>query len=307
MTSRGSSQARDVDPAWRPFTSTFGAEAVVAGAPAQPVSFDQDYGAAIANLRDTTKWIVAAVATTGAGVLVGSPLTKVGALPFGLRLSLAAAGAFVGFCVLGILYALAVRVLAIEEFSIASLATMERGPGGARARRMATAVAALMPSGCPTFESVMAKRAALAEAAQGGDGAARAQLDAFDALEVRLRAPLAFQQKRLRFDDLSRGLLALGPVLVASICLFAWAATAPDAPAALSSKPTLIHIAAADTPETRSGLGAEDGCYAMARSTIDVPAVIVADSPGYSDLIALPKAPCAPKRFLLKDGRLIFR
>jgi hypothetical protein len=279
----------------------------VAGAPGQPVSFDQDYGAAVANLRDTTKWLIAAVATTGAGVLVGSPLTKVGALPIGPRLEMAAGGAFVGFCVLGLLYALAVRVLATDEFTIASLAQSEQGPKGGDARRLATAMAALMPNGCATFAAIMAKRADLAKKAAGGGVAARADLDDFDAAEVQLRAPLSFQHKRLRFDDLSRGLLFLGPVLVASICLFAWAATAPDAPAALSTKPTLIHIPAPDTPETRSGLGAEAGCYVTTGGKIDVPAVVVADYGGYSDVIALPGAPCAPKRFVLKGARLIFR
>jgi hypothetical protein len=164
-----------------------------------------------------------------------------------------------------------------------------------------------MPADCVTFQAIMTRRADLAAAAIGGDVAARAALDAFDAQEVQLRGPLSFQYKRLRFDDLSRGLLFLSPVLVASICVFAWATTPPDAPAALSSKPTLIHIAAPDTPEIRSALGAEAGCYVTVNGKVDVPAVLVADYAGYSDLIALPGAPCAPKRFLLKDGRLIFR
>jgi hypothetical protein len=279
----------------------------MAGAPGQPASFDQDYGAAVANLRDITKWLIAAVAGTGAGVLVGTPLTKVGALPFDWRLALAAAGAFIGFCVLGVLYVLAVRVLTTDEFTIASLAKDEVGPKPEPAERLAKALAPVMPPGCVTFQAIMTRRAALAAAATGGDTAARAALDAFDAQEVQLRGPLAFQYKRLRFDDLSRGLLFLGPVLVASICLFAWATTEPDAPAPLSSKPSLLHIPTADTPETRSALGAEAGCYATAGGKIDVPAVLVADYPGYSDVIALPQAPCAPKRVLLKDGRLIFR
>jgi hypothetical protein len=279
----------------------------MAGAPGQPVSLDEDYGAAVANLRDTTKWLIAAVAGTGAGVLVGSPLTKVGALPFDWRLALAGVGAFVGFCVLGVLYALAVRILTTDEFTIASLATDEGGAKRESVRRLASALAAVMPNGCATFGAIVARRAALAAAATAGGAAERAALDDFDAEVIQLRGSLAFQCKRLRFDDLSRGLLFLGPVLVASICLFAWAATPPDAPTALSSKPTLIHIAAADTPDNRAGLGVEVGCYVTVKGKIDVPAVMVADYPGYADLIALPQAPCAPKRVLLKDGRLIFR
>ena len=280
----------------------------MAGAPAQPVSFDQDYGAAIANLRDTTKWIIAAVATTGAGVLVGSPLTKVGALPIDSRLYLAAAGALVGFCVLGVLYALAIRVLAIEELSIGGLATEEAGSHAGRARRLAKAVASQMPEGCATFAEVMARRAALATAAAGGDVPARAALDAFDAQEIQLRAPLAFQQKHLRFDDLSRGILILGPVLVVAICLFAWAATPPEGVLPLSSKAAIVHVVAPDTQGTLKGLEADRTCFAAAApGKLDVPVVVVADYAGYSDVIALPNPPCAPKRVLMKDGRLVFR
>ena len=279
----------------------------MAGDAEKPAAFDQDYGAAVANLRDTTKWIIAAVATTGAGVLVGSQLTKVGALPVGPRLYLAAAGAAVGFCVLGLIYALAVKVISTEEFTIADLAKLERG-GSRRARRLLSRVENSMPDGCFTFSGLVADRAALAERADKGDAAALEKVNALDAQIEQLRAPLSFEQKRLRFDDLTRGLTFLAPLLVISVCLFSWAATAPESVSPLSSKPSIIHVASPDGPSTLKGLEADRACFAPAGpGKLDVPVVVVAEFAGYSDVIALPNAPCLPKRVLLKDGRLVFR
>jgi hypothetical protein len=76
---------------------------------------DQDenkpYVDAIANLRDTAKWIISSSAALGALILGGTSLNGLGALDPGLRLFLAVASSLISIVLVGLIMILAVRVI----------------------------------------------------------------------------------------------------------------------------------------------------------------------------------------------------
>jgi hypothetical protein len=270
-------------------------------ATAPPPSFERDFGAAVANLRDTAKWIVGAVATTAAGVLIGAPLAKFGALPPD-TLAVAVGAVVCGIMLLGVLYTLAVAVIAVEALDIAGLGATQ-GIARFRALRLQHQLRDLMPAGYPTFHQ-LARRTAELDQAADTDVAAKQELKALnDQIDV-LAPQLSFQNKLMQFKDLQKGLLICTPLLVICICVLSYEANRP-AHEPLSEKPVSHLIETADDLDTRAALGYQPGCYAAAAGKLAVPVVFVADYQDYADVISLPKAPCLARRLQLKGNRLV--
>ena len=66
------------------------------------------------NLRETLKWLIAAFAGMASLLIGTSPLTGLGSLSFGWRFYLAIGGAFAGLFLVGIIVAMAWRILVSE-------------------------------------------------------------------------------------------------------------------------------------------------------------------------------------------------
>src|SRR5260370_40527129 len=80
------------------------------------------FAAARANLRDTVKWLIAALAALAAAILAGSPLTSFGTLGPGPRLYIAIAAGSIGMILVFAAIYIAFRLLVWRPFFLSDLA-----------------------------------------------------------------------------------------------------------------------------------------------------------------------------------------
>jgi len=267
-----------------------------------PPSFERDFGAATTNLRDTAKWIVGTVATTATGVLVGGSLAKLGAL-VDQRLVLAVASLLVGLTVLAVVYWFAIKVIAVEPVKIPALIAQIKA-GDRRARKVELAMADKLPEGCRTFADLAAFGDVLF-AAGTPDADTLERRDRFTAEVHALTPELAFWNKQVRFGELEWALAICTPVLALCIIGLSWAANPPPDPAPISKAPAARRVEIPDDPTNEAALAYKPGCYAIAAGRIAVVTVVVAEYPGYSDVMAFPRPPCPIKRLVLQNDHLV--
>jgi len=85
-------------------------------------SQNDPFAAARSNLRDTIKWLIAALAGLAAAFLGASPLTAFGSLAPGWRLYMAVGAGFLGLVFVFIAIFLAFRLLVVRPFFLSDLA-----------------------------------------------------------------------------------------------------------------------------------------------------------------------------------------
>lgn len=266
-----------------------------------------DFAGASANLRETAKWLVGGVVATAVGVLAGSPLTKLGSLDWAPRLWLALGGAVVTLALLGVLLWIGLSVIATEAINLRSLAAL-RGWEARRVRRLAMRFKDRWPGNASGMAEVLTKSDALYKAAIGkrDTDPEMVALAAFQNDLHVLMPEVAFEYKRDRLGELRGTLFVLGPVIVAGVAIYAWAANPPDEPKPLSIEPRLAPITMSQAEALTLSSSLTAACYqAAGLDRIRVSTLVTAEYPGRTELITLPLAPrCAPVRLTEQNNRV---
>jgi hypothetical protein len=288
----------------------------MADAPANPLA------AATASFGDTAKWIVGGVTASIGGVMVGAPLTHLGDLE-GDRLRLAVAGSAVALVALAAILLIALGVISAKLFTVRQLSTARLWAGW-RVRRIETELRGRIPAKCTTLGALVTSldaadatsKAAKATVAATTEAVARAAAEraerttaeAFRKLkddEAAFEPQLAFEYKRQRFNELIWAMAALVPVAAIAIGVYAWAAT-PSAPTATSTSPRTADIPADAATIAALTPKVDAGCFmATPGGGATLKAVILAEYPGWSDLVAAPGPACHPVRLRQQNGRLL--
>jgi hypothetical protein len=200
-------------------------------------------------LRETTKWLVAGVAATAAGVFAGSSLTNLGSLdPLEntLRLGLAILGAAIGFTGLAIIVVFAISVLTVEAVNLDMIAQADIDPNGDRElKALAGSIAKTFKRSFPITAVSVAELATKIDALPKSDPLF-AKVRTFRAAAI----PYAsFLRVRTRFVRLGKALIPATFLAAAGFGLFAWAANPPaPAPPAVPSRPPSVIVIPAGHP-----------------------------------------------------------
>jgi len=185
------------------------------------------FAAARANLRDTVKWLIAALAALAAAILAGSPLTSFGTLGPGWRLYMAIAAGSIGMMLVFAAIYIAFRLLVWRPFFLSDLAA-DRDLSSFIDEHAADLLPPEIPHFAEFLEQRAKARAVLQKTAGESDSADRlsaAQTVADSELVVERLLGLAY------FEHLRRKLIRSGGILFAlALCAvvalgaFAWAA-----------------------------------------------------------------------------------
>jgi len=201
----------------------------MADAPADPFS------TAKTNLRDTVKWLAAALAGVAAAALGSSPLTALGSLPASdqrLHLALAALGIAVVCFVCGI--AIVLNLLIGDIFFLEDVRA-----DGNLCRFVDDRHHDLLPPDYPTLIGILDRRAALAQtmfanrntAAGAAYQAAQEEFDALAPILGKVSSLLYLEKFRQSVRCARWSLLVCALGGGAALSLFAWAANPPKPPA----------------------------------------------------------------------------
>jgi len=268
-------------------------------------SEEEIFRGAVANLRDTAKWLVGGVVTTAVAVLIGSPLTNLGALDLGWRLFAAIIGAFVAYMLLGYLLWNALRVVVAGSITMAELADAEAAGGSeaAVAKRVAERVKARMPCRLTTFRGILARNRELRDAADTSDEADAAYEAFADALSA-LKAQIGFEHKLARFDGLRLRLFVLMPFVIAGVGVFAWAANPPPETRVLSDRPQRTSFLLSPDEALALAPAIMPACYRPTLSGgLAGEAIVLYQLEGRTEIVTLPPGNCQPVRLTRQDGR----
>jgi outer membrane protein OmpA-like peptidoglycan-associated protein len=199
----------------------------------KPAPATDPYASAKANIRDTVKWLIAALAGVGAAVMGSSPLTGLGSLEWGGRLLLAASGGFTGMaCVLGCI-SIAMELLRSEAFFITDLGGTD--PRNAELRCLVDAHAHdILLSNTNSIKEFLAYRQDVIKDLQAkpSDADAQARWKALQAESPRITSHIHFLLLTLRLRHASRKLLLCACGAVIALGTFAWASNPPKSAAA---------------------------------------------------------------------------
>jgi hypothetical protein len=261
-----------------------------------PDAPENQYLAGIANLRETTKWLVGGILTAAVGVLAGGPLTGLGALDIGPRLIAALAAAATALLILGYLLWKALGLVAADTISVADLADAMKGPNAAATHRVQTRLAGELPYGCNTFDELVAKSKEItADRSDGSDARYKALQKEIDALNPRL----GFEYRREHFLRLRDSLFRFMPIAIVAVGIFAWAANPPPR-RILSEKPTPTTISL--TRQQAAALELEPGCLPTTDSApLRFDAIVLEVAEGRTEFITLPTPRCPPIRLTRQD------
>jgi hypothetical protein len=272
---------------------------------AQPASTLDQLRAGTATFRDTAKWIVGGVTAALAGVLVGTPLTRLGELEPGARLVTAIAAAASALIFLTAVALAGMGVITAQVITVNQLAGQTGPLEKNRVRRMQKALAPQFPFKLTTFVELSDQLKQIETAAKGAAATPESKSALADA-KVRMATfseLVAFEYKRQRFREMVGVMLVAVPLAAVSIGTFAWAATPRTAPAPVSQEPRYTQIAT--DPLTAAELKLDAGCLVSAPSGgLMLRTVVVAEYAGWSDLVVLPAANCRPVRLRQQNGRL---
>jgi len=186
-------------------------------------SLTADVAAASTTLRDTTKWMVAGVVATAAGVFAGSSLTHLGSLdPFEDtgRLLLAAGGAALGFAGLAYLMSRALPVLTVDTITLRMLASEPRF--AATATVLNSRYGGQFPEGVDDLASLSAKVDQAFE--QRRDPESISFLQEVERMRPDMLAEARFLYLRDRFDRMVSALWRAIPLAILGFGIFSWAA-----------------------------------------------------------------------------------
>jgi len=259
---------------------------------APPSSAADQYAGGMASFRDTAKWIVGGVTASVAGVLVGTPLTHLGELAPGERLYLAIGAAVLALASLGVLMSVGIGVITAQMLTINELAGQTGWLDVARRKGMEKTLLRQFPLGVTSFQDLSNKvKGALTEKQKN-------EVVAF--LE-----PMAFEYKRRRFLELFWTTLVVTPVAALLIGTYAWAATPESPPAALSESPRVLPISADTEGVAALAPLIDSHCFVPAGpGRFEVKAVVVAEYPGWTDLLVPPTGDCPAVRVRQQNGHL---
>jgi hypothetical protein len=133
---------------------------------AQPASTLDQVRAGTATFRDTAKWIVGGVTAALAGVLVGTPLTRLGELEPGARLVAAIAAAALALIFLTAVALAGVGVITAQVITVNQLAGQTGPLEKNRVQRMQKALAPQFPLEVTTFVDLSNRLKAIEAAAK---------------------------------------------------------------------------------------------------------------------------------------------
>lgn len=263
------------------------------------------YGDAIANLRETTKWIVSSLAGTAGLLLGGSVLTGLGSLEVhDNRFCVAMTGIAVFLLFAAIIFALAVNVLVSRTMVLPELATE---PGYLPHRtEIDRWLHNLYP---PAHPSLMAINTELTTAQKARATAIAVHDDAAQtAAETRITAisPIVLQalllgglyDVRVRFVRLCWSLLLVVPMAAGALA-YLWAIN-PGKDSAKDLSPAFVAALSPAEKESLVGAGVEQKC-------LPTNVLWLKERPaGILDGMTLPPAGCQPARVLrLEKDRLV--
>jgi hypothetical protein len=186
-----------------------------------PPSPGPDWSAPAKYQRDIAQWIVGGVLATAVALFAGSSLTRLGSLDFShtpARLSLAIAGALLGFAAIGLFLQRALAVLEVEAGGVDDLVA----PQG-EWQTIANRINALFAFNLGT-DAENHQRTVQMLAARRRDGTIS---DDDLAVLRRINAALGFLFVQHRFKRLIDCLPTVGCFAVLGFSLYAWAANPP--------------------------------------------------------------------------------
>lgn len=180
-----------------------------------------------ANLRDTIKWLITALAALAAAVLGSSPLTAFGTLAPGWRLYLAVGSGFIGLMLLLAAIYIAFRLLVWKPFFVAEIAADQK-----LSQFIGQHAADLLPAEIPKLDEFLRARDEARATLQATATDAKNPLRAKAAEFIKLSDPYVEQLislayfERLRTDLIAKSRILFGLIICAVIALgtFAWAA-----------------------------------------------------------------------------------
>ncbi len=253
--------------------------------------------AGVANLKDTTKWLIGGIIASVVTILGGAQISNLGGMGPGARLYVALIAAAVALFLLGLLLRFALHVITTGRITFNEVI---KGQGvDARIRAaIERMIAKQLPSPTKTLDGLEAETARLM--AHGTDAEFAAFKDKLAAIEP----DLAFCYKRALFDRFVGWLFGLGPIVVAAVVLYAWAAN-PKAPAVLAAAPKYGRLVL-DTDSAVVVTGAEgDKCHVPLTPGAAVRVLVLQEEDGSAQLVTLIADPaCPPVRLVQQMGRV---
>jgi hypothetical protein len=261
-------------------------------------------------LRETIKWLIASFGAIGASLAVGSQLSHAGRLS-GLRLLGAFAGGVIGFVGVFLAMYFAVKVLTGSHITLGELGRDSQRAGGD-----ATKMSRLVRFFEDENKYILVPYASLSELRDKFDEASRGTDDtAYAKVASQVRAVVnaaSFEQLRLNFDNGLNGIMRSVAAAAAGILLFAWAAN-PASPSSSSTTTSSSALAPLSGLPVQALLSlSPSGRATLARDLgkkcgpSDIAVVVVSATEGEVEVVTLPMAKCAVRRFVVTPdlGRL---
>ncbi len=268
-------------------------------------------GTAIANLRETAKWIITVLAGVGAVLTAGVQLSNIGRLSLtDPRLWLAVAAAILTLVLIGLAISRAVGVLTGGHVTLDSLVKDETGPDkGPNQDVVQAKEAGFLPA---HYNDSVARfrdeyrnaKGELLKAEAGNNEAQkekwRREVDELgNGVMPQLFAGVRYYRVRRRFDEAIRWLLGIGFFAALGIITFAWATNPPEPTSDPSPFRTPVEASVVLTQDGKDSLGESLGDECVESS---VRVLVLSASDTTADVVSMPTGGCEVDRFTVVEG-----